>query len=108
VKVTLVRIERTKAAFTRNGKARTSSGGAAILQLACGVFVAHEAVPGTEWVGFAIVWLALAVLTFDSLRQARSTHAVDQPGDTIPAICSAAESGQIIISSDQPVESRQS
>jgi chloramphenicol-sensitive protein RarD len=44
-----------------------------ILQLLCGVFVAHETVPGTEWIGFAIVWLALAVLTYDGLRQARAT-----------------------------------
>lgn len=43
-----------------------------ILQLSCGVFVAHEAVPGTEWIGFAIVWLALVLLTYDSLSQVRS------------------------------------
>jgi chloramphenicol-sensitive protein RarD len=43
---------------------------APILQLACGVFVAHEAVPGSEWVGFGIVWIALVVLTWDGLRQA--------------------------------------
>ena len=42
-----------------------------ILQLSCGVFVVHEAVPGTEWVGFAIVWVALALLTYDSLSQVR-------------------------------------
>lgn len=43
---------------------------APILQLSCGVFVAHEAVPGTEWTGFGIVWIALVVLTYDGLRQA--------------------------------------
>ncbi len=42
-----------------------------ILQLSCGVFVVHEAVPGTEWIGFAIVWLALALLSYDSLNQIR-------------------------------------
>jgi chloramphenicol-sensitive protein RarD len=42
-----------------------------ILQLSCGVFVAHETVPGSEWVGFAIVWLALALLTYDSLTRVR-------------------------------------
>jgi chloramphenicol-sensitive protein RarD len=46
-----------------------------ILQLSCGVFVAHEAVPGTEWVGFAIVWLALALLTYDSLSRVRTNRA---------------------------------
>jgi chloramphenicol-sensitive protein RarD len=51
-----------------------------ILQLSCGVFVVHEAVPGTEWVGFAIVWVALALLTYDSLSQVRRrrTRAVRQ------------------------------
>jgi chloramphenicol-sensitive protein RarD len=42
-----------------------------ILQLSCGVFIAHETVPGSEWVGFAIVWLALALLTYDSLTRVR-------------------------------------
>ncbi|MBS2962214.1 EamA family transporter RarD [Actinocrinis puniceicyclus] len=49
-----------------------------VLQLSCGVFVAHEFVPGTEWVGFAIVWLALALLTYDSLGQARKRRALAQ------------------------------
>jgi chloramphenicol-sensitive protein RarD len=43
-----------------------------ILQLSCGVFIAHETVPGTEWAGFAIVWVALALLTYDSLAQVRA------------------------------------
>ena len=47
---------------------------APILQLSCGVFIAHEAVPGTEWLGFGIVWIALAVLSFDGLRQAATTQ----------------------------------
>lgn len=47
---------------------------APILQLAVGVLVAHEAVPGTEWIGFAIVWIALALLTYDSLRHVHRTR----------------------------------
>lgn len=47
---------------------------APILQLSCGVFIAHETVPGTEWLGFGIVWIALAVLTFDGLRHAAATQ----------------------------------
>lgn len=51
-----------------------------ILQLCCGVFVAHEVVPGTEWVGFGIVWLALVLLTYDSLSQVRRRRTrVDAP-----------------------------
>lgn len=46
---------------------------APILQLSCGVFIAHETVPGTEWIGFAIVWVALTLLTYDSLRHVRKT-----------------------------------
>ncbi|HEX4790529.1 MAG TPA: EamA family transporter RarD [Actinospica sp.] len=44
---------------------------APILQLLCGVVVMHEAVPGSEWIGFGIVWIALVVLTWDGLSQAR-------------------------------------
>jgi chloramphenicol-sensitive protein RarD len=42
------------------------------MQLAIGVFVYGEPMPPVRLVGFAIVWLALAVLTADSLRPARS------------------------------------
>ncbi|WP_307846028.1 EamA family transporter RarD [Actinospica durhamensis] len=53
---------------------------APILQLACGVFVVHETVPGSEWIGFGIVWVALVVLTWDGLRQAaRNAQAEPQP-----------------------------
>jgi chloramphenicol-sensitive protein RarD len=57
-----------------------------ILQLSCGVFIVHEAVPGTEWIGFAIVWLALALLTYDSLGQIRKRKrrtAQPQPAQTV-------------------------
>ncbi|MEU2350764.1 EamA family transporter RarD [Modestobacter sp. NPDC049651] len=45
-----------------------------LLQLAVGVFVRHEPMPAARVAGFAIVWLALAVFTVDSLRQARTTR----------------------------------
>ena len=48
---------------------------APILQLCCGVFIAHETVPGSEWVGFGVVWVALAMLTYDSLAQVRESRA---------------------------------
>jgi chloramphenicol-sensitive protein RarD len=44
-----------------------------ILQMMCGVLLLGEVVPPSRWIGFSIVWLALVVLTFDSLRAA---HAV--------------------------------
>jgi chloramphenicol-sensitive protein RarD len=60
---------------------------APILQLSCGVFIAHETVPGTEWVGFGIVWIALTLLTYDSLRQVRKnskTRAAQVQPEQIP------------------------
>jgi chloramphenicol-sensitive protein RarD len=45
-----------------------------LMQLSIGVFVYDEPMPPARLAGFAIVWLALAVLTVDSLRQAHSTR----------------------------------
>ncbi len=42
------------------------------MQLAIGVFVYSEPMPPARLVGFAVVWLALAVFTVDSLRHARA------------------------------------
>jgi chloramphenicol-sensitive protein RarD len=46
-----------------------------VLQLLCGVFLLNEHVSGRLWVGFGIVWIALALLTFDSLRNNRNNRA---------------------------------
>ena len=43
---------------------------APILQLICGVVVLGERVPATRWVGFGMVWIALVLLTVDSIRAA--------------------------------------
>lgn len=45
-----------------------------ILQLLCGVVLLHEVVPPSRWVGFGIVWIALILMTIDSLRQAQRTR----------------------------------
>ncbi|MEV7009664.1 EamA family transporter RarD [Streptosporangium sp. NPDC051022] len=47
---------------------------APVLQFLVGVFVAHEVMPPSRWAGFAIVWLALSLFTWDSLRAARKTR----------------------------------
>ena len=39
-----------------------------VLQLLCGVLLLGEHLSPSRWVGFGIVWVALAVLTVDSLR----------------------------------------
>jgi chloramphenicol-sensitive protein RarD len=49
---------------------------APILQFACGVLIAKEVMPSSRWIGFSIVWLALAIFTYDSLRTARQTARV--------------------------------
>ena len=45
-----------------------------VLQLCCGVFIQHESAPAARWAGFAIVWIALGVLTYDALRNARAAR----------------------------------
>ncbi|MGE7438438.1 EamA family transporter RarD [Kitasatospora sp. NPDC001175] len=44
---------------------------APVFQFLLGVLVFHESMPPARWAGFALVWVALAVLTFDALRQLR-------------------------------------
>jgi chloramphenicol-sensitive protein RarD len=53
-----------------------------LMQLAIGVFLLDEPMPPARLAGFVIVWLALAVFTADSLRQAHSNRrdvAVPEP-----------------------------
>ncbi|MGC4107515.1 MAG: EamA family transporter RarD [Thermomicrobiales bacterium] len=47
-----------------------------ILQLVCGVVIFGEHVPTVRWIGFGIVWVALVVLTIDSVRHIRSRSRV--------------------------------
>jgi chloramphenicol-sensitive protein RarD len=42
-----------------------------VLNFVFGWLLFHEALPPSRIVGFALVWLALGVLTFDSARRAR-------------------------------------
>ncbi len=55
-----------------------------LMQLALGVFVFSEPMPPARLVGFVIVWVALAVFSVDSLRQARA-GARRRAADTVPA-----------------------
>ena len=45
-----------------------------VLQFLLGVVYFHEDMPTGRWVGFVLVWCALAIFTFDSIRLARRTH----------------------------------
>jgi chloramphenicol-sensitive protein RarD len=42
-----------------------------VLQLLCGVLLLGEHMPPSRWLGFAVVWLALAMLTVDGLQANR-------------------------------------
>lgn len=47
---------------------------APILQFLCGVLIAKETMPPSRWIGFSIVWLALAIFTYDSISAARTAR----------------------------------
>lgn len=47
---------------------------APFIQFLVGVVVLREPMPLERWIGFGLVWLALAVLTFDLLRGARASR----------------------------------
>jgi len=41
------------------------------IQFALGVFLFHEPMPAMRWVGFALVWVALAIFTFETVNHRR-------------------------------------
>ncbi|MEP7035409.1 MAG: EamA family transporter, partial [Actinomycetota bacterium] len=43
-----------------------------VLQLMCGVLLLGETMRPSRWIGFGIVWVALLVLTIDSIRSVRT------------------------------------
>jgi chloramphenicol-sensitive protein RarD len=43
-----------------------------VLQLVCGVLLLGETMQTSRWIGFGIVWAALLVLVFDSIRSVRT------------------------------------
>lgn len=59
---------------------------APVLQLLIGVLVLHEPMPASRLAGFALVWLALALVTVDALRSARAVRATPAPAaSSLPA-----------------------
>jgi chloramphenicol-sensitive protein RarD len=48
-----------------------------LIQFSFGVWIYHEAMPPARWAGFGLVWVALVVLTVDSLRAARRPIVID-------------------------------
>ncbi|MET8567218.1 EamA family transporter RarD [Streptomyces sp. NPDC004783] len=63
---------------------------APVFQFLLGIVYFGEAMPPERWAGFALVWLALTMLTWDALRTARGTARrlraqLDKAGDGVPA-----------------------
>lgn len=61
-----------------------------VLQLLCGVLILGEQMALARWFGFALVWLALAVLTADGLRTAARRRS-----DPLGEIERASDIGQV-------------
>jgi chloramphenicol-sensitive protein RarD len=59
---------------------------APILQFICGVTLFHEHMSSMRWAGFGLVWLALALFTFDSLHRRRRTIALERAALATSAI----------------------
>jgi chloramphenicol-sensitive protein RarD len=47
------------------------------LQMAWGVLVGHEPMPVGRWIGFGLIWVALAVITLGALRKKSSDDSAD-------------------------------
>ena len=44
------------------------------MQLMWGVLVGHESMPPTRWLGFGLIWVALALFSVDAVRRARGVR----------------------------------
>lgn len=53
------------------------------VQFLLGVFVFDEPMPTVRWIGFALVWLALMILTIDSLAALRRRTTAATPAPTV-------------------------
>ena len=59
---------------------------APVFQFGLGVLYFHEAMPPERWAGFSLVWVALALLTWDALRTARRSRGrVETAPPLVPA-----------------------
>ena len=74
---------------------------APVFQFGLGITVFHEQMPASRWAGFALVWVALALLTADALRDRRAAAGppaagppADIPGAGIPPAGTAPTGGR--------------
>jgi chloramphenicol-sensitive protein RarD len=83
-----------------------------VFQFLLGVFYFGEAMPPERWAGFALVWLALTLLTWDALRTARRasrtlTSEISAPSTTrTTGTISAARNADSVASGPDPVDAR--
>ncbi|PWI17266.1 EamA family transporter RarD [Streptomyces sp. Act143] len=79
---------------------------APVFQFLLGVLYFGEDMPPERWAGFALVWLALSLLTWDALRSARRLRAqVSRPGVTITTgTTSAARKADSVAAGPDPVD----
>ncbi|MCX2926400.1 EamA family transporter RarD [Streptomyces sp. NEAU-W12] len=67
---------------------------APVFQFLLGILYFKEAMPPERWAGFALVWLALMLLTWDALRTARrSARALTRERARVAAAAEAATAG---------------
>jgi chloramphenicol-sensitive protein RarD len=59
---------------------------APIMQFICGLLIFHEQMTPMRWAGFGLVWVALALFTFDSMHTRRRTLALERAALTASAI----------------------
>ncbi|MBB5982744.1 EamA family transporter RarD [Kribbella solani] len=59
---------------------------APIMQFICGLVIFHEQMTSMRWVGFSLVWVALALFTFDSMHTRRRTLALERAAVTAAAV----------------------
>ncbi len=85
---------------------------APVFQFTLGILYFHEAMPPERWAGFALVWLALTLLTWDALRTARRTARTlraetIRTGATVPTgTGSAVRKAESVASCPDPVDAK--
>ncbi|MFC9127073.1 EamA family transporter RarD [Streptomyces sp. NPDC057099] len=83
-----------------------------VLQFLLGILYFHEEMPPERWAGFALVWLALTLLTWDALRTARRaaralTDEISVPSTTrTTGTTSAARNAESVASGPDPVDAK--
>jgi chloramphenicol-sensitive protein RarD len=77
---------------------------APVFQFLLGIFYFGEAMPPERWAGFALVWLALTLLTWDALRTARTLRReIRRPSTTMTTgTVSAVRKAESLASGAEP------